>query len=340
MDRASVDSVVQQLTATALASRAGQPGAGDAASELLDPINLGLVLPEFEGPLDLLLHLVRKHELDVFNIPISFITQQYLLTLTAMQALNMDLASEYLLMAATLAYIKSRELLPPEAQTVLEGEEGEEAELGDPREHLIKRLLEYQKFKTAAALLAERPVVGRNVWTRDVLPDASDIVSLAPLAEVPVWELIDLLAKLHGKRQRKLTHEVTVERLSLADRINQINEALDSAAPLIQTVYTYDKLLTQLATQEPESDFMYQAVLTLLAVLEMARLRLVAVYQAEERGTIYVCRPGVDPHGGGPHPQKDPSDSSDPPFPTHDAMPPTLSSPASESTETTEAIAV
>jgi segregation and condensation protein A len=258
-------------------------------------------------------------------------------------------------MAATLAYIKSRELLPPEAQTVLEGEEGEEAELGDPREHLIKRLLEYQKFKTAAALLAERPVVGRNVWTRDVLPDASDIVSLAPLAEVPVWELIDLLAKLHGKRQRKLTHEVTIERLSLADRINQINEALDSAAPLIQTVYTYDKLLTQLATQEPESDFMYQAVLTLLAVLEMARLRLVAVYQAEERGTIYVCRPGVDPHGGGPHgggphgggpppssdPSGDPSDdpAGDPPFPTHDAMPPAGFGPASESTETTEATA-
>ncbi len=311
MDRSSVDSVVQQLTATALASRAAAPGTSDPASELLDPINLGLVLPEFEGPLDLLLHLVRKHELDVFNIPISFITQQYLMTLSAMQALNMDVASEYLLMAATLAYIKSRELLPPEAQAVLEAEEGEEAELGDPRELLVKRLLEYQKFKTAAALLAERPVVGRNVWTRDVLPDASDIVPVAPLAEVPVWELIDLLAKLHGKRQRKLTHEVTVERLSLADRINQINEALDSAAPLIQTVYTYDKLLTQLATQEPESDFMYQAVLTLLAVLEMARLRLVAVYQAEERGTIYVCRPGVDPQGGGPPPERAPDPASE-----------------------------
>lgn len=311
MDRSSVDNVVQQLTATALASRAGQPGANDTANELLDPINLGLVLPEFEGPLDLLLHLVRKHELDVFNIPISFITQQYLLTLSAMQALNMDLASEYLLMAATLAYIKSRELLPPEAQAVLEAEEGEEAELGDPRELLIKRLLEYQKFKAVAALLAERPVVGRNVWTRDVLPDASDIVSVAPLAEVPVWELIDLLAKLHGKRQRKLTHEVTVERLSLADRINQINEALDRSAPLIQTVYTYDTLLTHLAEAEPESDFMYQAVLTLLAVLEMARLRLVAVYQAEERGRIYVCRPGVDPQGGGP-PPTDPTDPIDP----------------------------
>lgn len=292
MDRSSVDSVVEQLTATALQARSGRPTGGGEAPEAID---YTLVLPEFEGPLDLLLHLVRKHELDVFNIPISFITKQYLLTLQAMQALNMDLASEYLLMAATLAYIKSRELLPPEAQAVLEQEEGEEAELGDPRELLVKRLLEYQKFKAAAELLAARPVVGRNVWTRDVSPEHSDIVPVAPLAEVPVWELIDLLAKLHGKRQRKLSHEVTVERLSLADRINQINEALDSAAPLIQTVYTYDKLLTQLATQDVESDFMYQAVLTLLAVLEMARLRLVAVYQAQERGTIYVCRPGVQP---------------------------------------------
>ena len=300
MDRASVDSVVEQLTATALSARSARPG------EPSDGTDYTLVLPEFEGPLDLLLHLVRKHELDVFNIPISFITQQYLLTLQAMQALNMDLASEYLLMAATLAYIKSRELLPPEAQAVLDQEEGEEAELGDPRELLVKRLLEYQKFKAVAELLAARPVVGRNVWTRDVSPEQSDIVPVAPLAEVPVWELIDLLAKLHGKRQRKLSHEVTVERLSLADRINQINEALDSAAPLIQTVYTYDTLLTQLASQDVESDFMYQAVLTLLAVLEMARLRLVAVYQAEERGAIYVCRPGVTP----PSPQAPPASGS------------------------------
>lgn len=253
-----------------------------------------LVLPEFEGPLDLLLHLVRKHELDIFNIPISFITRQYVLALEQMHALNMDVAGEYLLMAATLAYIKSRELLPPEAQVEGDGEPGEEEELGDPREALVRRLLEYQKFKAAAAELASRPVVGRNVWTREVPPEAAfgNILGPAPLAEVPVWELIDLLAKLHGRRQKKLTHEVTFERLSLADRINQLNEYVDRA-PLLEPVVSFDAALRALAAAEPQADFFYQVVLTFLAMLEMARLRLLTIYQAQERGTIYISRPGM-----------------------------------------------
>ena len=253
-----------------------------------------LVLAEFEGPLDLLLHLVRKHELDIFHIPISFITNQYLQMLDTMRALNMDVAGEYLLMAATLAYIKSRELLPPEAQVEGEGEPGEEEELGDPREALVRRLLEYQKFKAAAAELASRPVVGRNVWTREVPPEAAfgNILGPAPLAEVPVWELIDLLAKLHGRRQKKLTHEVTFERLSLADRINQLNEYVDRA-PLLEPVVSFDAALRALAAAEPQADFFYQVVLTFLAMLEMARLRLLTIYQAQERGIIYISRPGM-----------------------------------------------
>lgn len=291
MDVKVVDTVVEQLTATARAAQAQRP-VDPMVLSALDPT---LVLPEFEGPLDLLLHLVRKHELDVFNIPISFITEQYLLALSQLDALNMDVAGEYLLMAATLAYIKSRELLPPEAQAVVEGEEGESEELGDPREQLVRRLLEYQKYKSAAAELASRPVVGRNVWTRQVDPDIDHPLGTAPLAEVPVWELIELLAKIHGKRQRSLSHQVTVERLSLADRINQIAEELDASAPLFSRVLVYDQLLVKLVRAEPDSDLMYQAVLTLLALLEMARLRLLTVYQAEPMGSIYVCRPGVDP---------------------------------------------
>lgn len=265
-----------------------------------------LVLPEFEGPLDLLLHLVKKHELDVFNIPISFITAQYLLALEQMASLSMDVASEYLLMAATLAYIKSRELLPADSQPDELDADGELLELGDPRETLVKRLLEYQKWKAAAAELAARPVIGRNVWTREAPPEAAvgDILTPAPLAEIPVWELIDLLAQIHGKRQKKLTHEVTVERLSLAERINQVNELLD-AAPLLEPVFNFDTVLTRLYQSGQRSgqgsEFMYEVVLTFLALLEMARLRLVVVYQpvvvdeaqVEQRGAIYVSRPGV-----------------------------------------------
>src|SRR5829696_2113691 len=122
-------------------------------------------LDVFEGPLDLLLHLVRKHELSILDIPISFVTEKYLEYLDAMAGLDIDIAGEYLLMAATLCHIKSRELLPSPEPLEEEVEEGEEIEL-DPRGDLIRRLLEYQKYKEAALQLGQRPVVGRNVWGR------------------------------------------------------------------------------------------------------------------------------------------------------------------------------
>jgi segregation and condensation protein A len=252
-------------------------------------IEYNLVLPEFEGPLDLLLHLVKKHELDIFNIPISFITAKYIQTLAYMQALNMDLAGEYLLMAATLAYIKSRELLPPEAQ--LEDPEAAPEEQGDPREALLKRLLEYQKFKRAGQELALRPVMGRNVWSRgasaaDVA--AGDIISEAPLAEVPVWELIELLAKTLGRTRRRLSHEVTVDRLSLADRINELTERL-AVAPRVEFVDLLRDLSRKEEASASGSPFGGQIVLTFMAVLEMARLRLLSIYQAEEMGSIYIA---------------------------------------------------
>lgn len=257
----------------------------------MEIIEYNLVLPEFEGPLDLLLHLVKKHELDIFNIPISFITAKYIQTLAFMQALNMDLAGEYLLMAATLAYIKSRELLPPEAQQI--DPEAPPEELGDPREALIKRLLEYQKFKRAGQELALRPVMGRNVWSRGASAAnvaAGDIISEAPLAEVPVWELIELLATTLGRTRRKLSHEVTVDRLSLADRINELSERL-VRTPRLEFV----DLLRDLSQREEQSasgsPFGGQIVLTFMAVLEMARLRLLSIYQAEEMGSIYISRP-------------------------------------------------
>src|SRR3954468_11160696 len=123
-----------------------------------------VALPEFEGPLDLLLHLCKTHELDIINIPIAFVTEKYLQYLDMMQAMSVDLAADYLVMAATLAYLKSRELVPaPEPLEVLEeGAEGDEAL--DPREELIRRLLEYQKYKDAAEKLGQRPIAGRNVF--------------------------------------------------------------------------------------------------------------------------------------------------------------------------------
>src|SRR5881396_1891444 len=119
-----------------------------------------VTLPVFEGPLDLLLSLIQEHKLDIFDIPISFVTDRYLEYMSAAQALNIDLAGEYLLMAATLAHIKSRMLLPREQSAdAPEGEPGP-----DPREELVRRLLEYQKYKDAARTLAVRPQLGRDIF--------------------------------------------------------------------------------------------------------------------------------------------------------------------------------
>ena len=279
--------------AASFLARRGSRSAGLAnsrAAAIVAPLAVALlasdlVLPEFEGPLDLLLHLVRKHELDVFHIPISFITARYLEMIERMRALNVDIAGEYLLMAATLAYLKSRELLPPDAKGEDEPPNPEE-EGEDPRQALIKRLLEYQRFKEAAQFLASRPVMGRNVFSRGVNPATLlGPEGEAPLAEIPVWELIELLAKTLSKTRRKIAHEVTVERLSLADRINELCERLEQ-----KSEHSFVGLLGELTKGETIDGLGYQVVLTFMAVLELARLRLLHVSQDVDRGEILIRR--------------------------------------------------
>ena len=190
-----------------------------------------------------------------------------------------------LLMAATLAYLKSRELLPPDAKQEDEllnpEEEGE-----DPRQSLIKRLLAYQRFKEAAQYLASRPVMGRNVFGRGLDAVAAlGPAGEAPLAEIPVWELLEVLAKSLSKTRRKLAHEVTVERLSLADRINDLCERLDR-----KSEHVFTDLLGELAHGSSVEQLGYEIVLTFMAVLEMARLKLLHVEQKAERGEILIRR--------------------------------------------------
>src|SRR5215210_3348478 len=141
----------------------------------MDQAGYQVNLDVFEGPLDLLLHLVKKHELSILDIPISFVTEKYIEYLDAMAALDIDVAGEYLLMAATLCHIKSRELLPSDLDPLDDEVDAETEEGIDPRADLIRRLLEYQKYKEAASLLGQRPVVGRNVWSRGT--SAEDAVS-------------------------------------------------------------------------------------------------------------------------------------------------------------------
>src|SRR5262245_17137173 len=178
-----------------------------------------VAIPQFEGPLDLLLHLCQKHELDVLDIPIGFITEKYLEYLAVMQLLNLDVASEYLLMAATLAHIKSKMLLPapPPGQ---EDDLGEEEE--DPRAALIRRLLEYQKYKQAAAELGARGVTGRDVFLRGSPIEEAVHTGLPPLAEVPLFSLVAAFQAVLDRNRVKISHDVVADRISLADRIHQV----------------------------------------------------------------------------------------------------------------------
>ena len=237
--------------------------------EALDP-NFRIELPNFEGPLDLLLHLIRKHELDILDLPIAFITDKYLEYLGLMQGLNLDVASEYLVMAATLAHIKSKMLLPrpPEDQ------DDDDVDLADPRAELIRRLLEYQKYKTVAADLGERPIPGRDVFSRGAPPPAAD--GPPPLKEVSVFKLLDALKKIAARVNAEIALEVDAERMTIQDRIGGLVDMLRERRRC-----RFDELFEGVSTS-------YELVVTFLALLEMAKMRLASIDQTDHEEPIYL----------------------------------------------------
>jgi segregation and condensation protein A len=237
--------------------------------EALDP-NFRIELPNFEGPLDLLLHLIRKHELDILDLPISFITDKYLEYLGLMENLNLDVASEYLVMAATLAHIKSKMLLPRPP----EGQDDDELDELDPRAELIRRLLEYQKYKTVAADLGVRAIAGRDVFSRGTPPPAAD--GPAPLAQVSVFKLLDALKKIAARVNATFSLEVDAERMSIQERIGDLVELLRERRRC-----RFDELFEDVSTS-------YDLVVTFLALLEMAKMRLASIYQTDHEEPIYL----------------------------------------------------
>ena len=242
-----------------------------------------VALPDFEGPLDLLLHLCKTHELDIVNIPIAFVTEKYLEYLERMQSMSVDVAAEYLVMAATLAYLKSRELVPSPEPLEAGGEDGE-PEL-DPREELIRRLLEYQKYKDAAEKLSGRPIEGRTVFGRG-MPIAPGEVAERPLGEQSVWKLIEAFGKILAKAGKGA---VPTTWSSIACR-----SAIGSTSSSIVWRPTADRSgsTTLFDLGLPETELRHQVVVTLLAILELARLKVVRVLQArgEETAedTLYI----------------------------------------------------
>jgi segregation and condensation protein A len=238
-----------------------------------------VALPEFEGPLDLLLHLCKTHEIDIVNIPIAFVTEKYLEYLDVMQSMPFDVAADYLVMAATLAYLKSRELVPAPEPLEAAGDDQEEAL--DPREELIRRLLEYQKYKDAAEKLGGRPIEGRTVFGRGAPISAEDKEAL--LGEQSVWKLIEAFGKILEKTGQRLTHDVVVDRISISDRMGQLLDKIGVGGGSFQFDACFDLSL-------PEAELRHQIVVTLLAILEMARLKIVRVLQAQSEETLFITQ--------------------------------------------------
>jgi segregation and condensation protein A len=249
-------------------------------------------LPQFEGPLDLLLHLCQKHELNILDIPIGLLTEKYLEYLAVMQLMELDVAAEYLVMAATLAHIKSKMLLPapPPGQEEDDDTAADDDEV-DPREALIRRLLEYQKYKHAGEQLAARGVSGRDVFGRGMPVEEAESHGLAPLAEVPMFALVEAFQRVLDKSKVKLSHDIVADRLSLTDRIGQLSDLLSARGRI-----RFEELFDAVSTK-------FDLVITFLALLEMTRLRMTRLFQSEPLGPLHVELAASDPEppeGGTP----------------------------------------
>ena len=232
----------------------------------IPPHALEVFLEAFEGPLDLLLYLIRRENLDILNIPIAEITRQYMEYVELMKELRLELAAEYLVMAAMLAEIKSRMLLPRPVSS--------EEEEADPRAELVRRLQEYERYRQAAEGLNDLPRVGRDLFEMRVeAPDAK------PLKVEPKVTLADLLSALRDVMQRAemySNHHIALEPLSVRERMSAILAAVGGSA--------FAEFTSLFTVEEGRRG----AVVTLLAILELIRESLIDLVQSHPYGPIHV----------------------------------------------------
>jgi segregation and condensation protein A len=229
-------------------------------------------LDVFEGPLDLLLHLIKRNELQVTDIPIARITDEYLAALEARPELNLDGAGEYLVMAATLIYIKSRMLLP-------EPDAGEEEPEDDPRAALVRQLLEYQRYREAAVSLGDRPVLARDVFAGTGAPPGPPLPgeeSGLPVREASVGDLLTALRDVLRRRRPAPDHEVNPPTHSVAECVAMILARFATGGAV-----EFDTLF---APEAPRAE----VIVTFLALLELVRLRVLRALQEERFGAIML----------------------------------------------------
>jgi len=236
-------------------------------------------VPVFEGPLDLLLHLIRLNEVEITDIPVAQISEQYIEYLDLMRDLNLDVAGEYLLMAATLAWIKSRMLLPSDAAD-------EEGEIGDPRAELVARLLEYQRFKEASEELGDRSLLGRDVFAARG-PELEPPPESEREIQVGLFELVEALRRALRTAHSGKAHEIEVETVTVRDRMLVVMQVLAT-----REAVDFEALLAGPDGGPSSREIL---VATFLAILELTRLEALRVYQGQNAlctpvGPIHVRR--------------------------------------------------
>lgn len=243
----------------------------------IPPDALEVILEQFEGPLDLLLYLIRKQNLDILEVHVSEIVDQYIQYIDLMQALQLELAAEYMVMAAMLAEIKSRMLLP---RNSVEGEDGEE----DPRAELIRRLQEYERFRTAAEQLDELPRLERDIHVAQI--DAPERIQERIHPEVDMRELMMAMAAVMRRAERFEHHEVEREQLSTRERMSDILDKLKGGH-----FVPFRNLF------EPEEGRL-GVVVSFLAILELIKESLIDIVQHEPLQAIHVKLRGADDAAG------------------------------------------
>ncbi len=229
-----------------------------------DP-NYKIKLDIFEGPMDLLIHLIRKTEVDIYDIPIALITDQFLAYINWMKSMNIDFAGDFLLMAATLTQIKSKMLLP-----VHDDEEEEE----DPRMEIARPLLEYLQIKSAADQLMERPLLGADTFVKPAINEEVLVDQDDEMIKVGLFELIDAFQSILANISTDHRVDLAADRISVREKINDIVELLEKHGSI-----TFDELFTGKYVKR-------DVVVTFLATLEMTKLNLIQIAQHTQSGII------------------------------------------------------
>lgn len=220
----------------------------------------------FEGPLDLLIHLIHKNEVDIFDIPIATIAEQYLDYIDMMKALNIDIAGDFLIMASTLTHIKSKMLLPQ----LNEDEE-------DPALEIIRPLLEYMRYKEAGEELSDRELLDRDVFSRRTSPDLQELAKdEEPQLDVNLFQLMDAFKRIVDQRLPGAKLEVHVEKWSVKDKMENIIALLkQSGETFFHDIFSKDRTISEF-------------IVTFLALLELAHLGLIKVFQPTYQSDIQL----------------------------------------------------